>query len=460
LTEDEIIKAHVEEYPKFKLNPDPEADNLPILYWIPKLHKKPYKARFIANSKSCSTKRLSVILTSCLTEIKAHWQRYSLKTYEQSGINYFWSIKNSNEFLSKLDKKQHYVNSISTYDFSTLYTTLPHGLIKTKLFNLISRTFGREISKNNNKVICCNTKKAFFSYDKNDNYINWTCEDVCNALEFLIDNIFVRLGNDIYRQIVGIPMGTNCAPLIADLFLFCFEMEFMHKYREDNLIISAFNSTSRYLDDICNIDNDYFHNKISEIYPKELKLNKANTSNVEASFLDLNLSIHNGIIHSKIYDKRDDFNFKIVNYPNLSGNIPSSPSYGVYISQLIRFARTCSKAEDFHNRNLFITSKLLKQGYRYHKLRATFAKFYKRSEDSLTKYKCTLKSFLNKGISHPKFYGDIIYKIRKISKLTDFNVKCSSILKKYLNRGYKASTLKYTVYQLMGLNGFDNILKS
>ena len=94
-------------------------------------------------------------------------------------------------------------------------------------------------------------------------------------------------------------------------------------------IIEAFNSTSRYL------DNPYFEQMVCQIYPNELQLNKANSSDTEAPFLDLNLSITNGIVSSKIYDKRDDFNFEIVNFPFLDGDFPHSPSYGVYISQII-----------------------------------------------------------------------------------------------------------------------------
>ena len=90
----------------------------------------------------------------------------------------------------------------------------------------------------------------------------------------------------------------------------------------------------------------------------------------------LNLSIINGIVSSKNYDKSDDFNFEIVNFPFLNGDVPRSPSYGVYISQLIRFARVCSNVDDFNNRNLFSTAKLLKQGSRYHKIRKAFSKFY------------------------------------------------------------------------------------
>ena len=95
---------------------------------------------------------------------------------------------------------------------------------------------------------------------------------------------------------------------------------------------------------------------LGQIYPTELQLNKANSSDTEAPFLDLNLSITNGIASSKIYDKRDDFNFEIVNFPFLDGDVPRSPSYGVYISLLICFARVCSNVDDFNNRNYFLTA--------------------------------------------------------------------------------------------------------
>ena len=118
----------------------------------------------------------------------------------------------------------------------------------------------------------------------------------------------------------------------------------------------TFNSTSRYLDDLLNIDNPNFEQMVGQIYPTEPQLNKTNSSDTEAPFSDLNLSITNGIVSSKIDDKRDDFNFEIVNSPFLDGDVPRSPSYGVYISQLIRFARVCSNVDDFNNRNLFLTA--------------------------------------------------------------------------------------------------------
>ena len=118
-------------------------------------------------------------------------------------------------------------------------------------------------------------------------------------------------------------------------------------------IIEAFNSTSRYLDDLLNIDDPYFEQIVGQIYPTEPQLNKVNSSDTKAPILDLNLSITNGIVSSKIYDKRDDFNFEIVNFPFLDGDVPRFPSYGVYISQLIRFARVCSNVDDFITETYF-----------------------------------------------------------------------------------------------------------
>ena len=107
-------------------------------------------------------------------------------------------------------------------------------------------------------------------------------------------------------------MGTNCAPHVADLFLFCYERYFMLSLSDNNQtdIIEAFNSTSRYLDDLLNIDNPYFEQMVGQIYPIDFQLNKANSSDTEVPFLDLHLSITNGVVSSKIYDKRYDLILK------------------------------------------------------------------------------------------------------------------------------------------------------
>ena len=189
-------------------------------------------------------------------------------------------------------------------------------------------------------------------------------------------------------------MGTNCAPLVADLFLFCYERDFMLSLSDNNQsdVIEAFNSSSRYLDDLLNIDNPYFKQMVVQIYPTELQLNKANSSDTEAPFLDLNLSITNGIVS-------------------------------------FRFARVCSNVDDFNNRNLFLTAKLLKQGNRYHNIQKAFSKFYHRHSELIVKYNIGLKTLLQQGISEPIFYGDLVYKFKCIVRKPNFSDQFKKIVK-------------------------------
>ena len=117
--------------------------------------------------------------------------------------------------------------------------------------------------------------------------------------------------------------------------------------------------------------------------------------------MDLSLSISNGTVSTKTYDKRDDFDFDIVNYPFLDGDVSRRTSYGIYISQLISFARASSNVSDFNCRNKAQTAKLLKQGYRYHKLRNVFSKFYRLHSELVEKYNVSLRKLLQQGISEP-----------------------------------------------------------
>ena len=238
------------------------------------------------------------------------------------------------------------------------------------------------------------------------------------ALVYLLDNIFIRFGTKLYRQIIGIPMGTNCAPLVADLFLFCYERDFMKSLSPENQpdIIEAFNSNSRYLDDLLYIDNICFEQMVNRIYPAELQLNKANASDTKAPCLDLNLSISNDTDSTEIYDKRDNFHFDIVYFPFLDGDVLRRKSYDVYISQLIRFVKASSNVSDFNCRNKTQTTKLLKQSFCYHKLRKAFSKFFRRHSELVEKYNVSLRKLLQQSISEPEFYDDLVYRIRKIKK--------------------------------------------
>ena len=174
--------------------------------------------------------------------------------------------------LSKLKSRSFRATSLSTYDFSTLYTTLPQ-------------------------------KAFFFTSTDHRGYKLWSCQNVCDSLSYLLD--YINFGIELYRDMVGILMGKNCAPLVADLFIFSYEKNFMTSLSDENQAdtTEAFNSTSRYLEDLLNIDNLYFKGISNQIYPPELQLNKANTSDTKAPLLDLQISISNGFVSSKIYDK-------------------------------------------------------------------------------------------------------------------------------------------------------------
>ena len=200
---------------------------------------------------------------------------------------------------------------------------------------------------------------------------------------------------------------------------------------------------------------------VSRIYPPELQLNKANTSDTEAPVLDLRLSISNGFVSSKIYDKRDDFDFDIVNFPFLDGDVPRSTSDRVYISQLTRFARVSSHVVDFNARNKSLTAKLLQQGYQYHELRKTFSKFYRRHYDLVSKYSVGLKTLLHQGLSEPEFYGDLVYKLKKKNVgRADFSDQFRKIIVRYKRIGYNINIMRLSaclVFNPITVNNFASL---
>ena len=184
-------------------------------------------------------------------------------------------------------------------------------------------------------------------------------------------------------------MGSNCAPLPADLFLYSYEAEFIQNLVKQGhrTLAKMFNLTFRYIDDVLSLNNSNLSDHLHRIYPDELEIKDTTDSLNSASYLDLHLEHDkNGRLSTRIYDKRDDFDFQIVNYPYLCSNIPSSPAYGVYISQLIRYSRVCSDYHDFLQRCVVLTERLLKQGYVRPRLVKTLKKFYGRHHELVKRY--------------------------------------------------------------------------
>ena len=142
--------------------------------------------------------------------------KHSETAFSNSNVKYFWSIKNSSEFIEKFRLRNFQGSQVSSFDFSTLYTSLPHDLIKAKVLSPVKFCFNREPKT----YLCTSDKAEFFSNKKYDSYACWTFTELCEACTFLMENIYVQFDGMVYQQIMGIPMGTNCVTFIADLFLY------------------------------------------------------------------------------------------------------------------------------------------------------------------------------------------------------------------------------------------------
>ena len=209
-------------------------------------------------------------------------------------------------------------------------------------------------------------------------------------IEFLVDNIYVRFGRQLFQQRVSIPMGTNCVPLLADLFLYSYENEFLDKLIKEGKrkLARKFNLSYHYIDDLISFNNKRFKEFISDIYPKELTISETTESTSIASYLDLFFTRDtSNNITTKLYDKCDAFGFHIVKFLFMSSNIPSAPAYGVYASQIIRYGHCCSNYSDFLLHHRAIMTRLLSQGYKVNRLSNTFKKFYGRHTDLVGQYK-------------------------------------------------------------------------
>ena len=186
---------------------------------------------------------------------------------------------------------------------------------------------------------------------------------------------------------------------------------------------------------------------------KRLQLNKANTSDKETSFLDLNLKVICSDVHTSVYEKRDDFGFPIVIFPLLSGDVPRLQSYGIYISQLVRFARCYTSISGFNSENLQIicTSKILTQSYRYIKLRKAFGKFFPSYFDlSSNLGVISFQEYVTEGISHPVFHGDQVYKLRRVKYEANFVSSGSKIVKHLRRRKYDPVIIERTIGLVFG----------
>ena len=205
-----------------------------------------------------------------------------------------WILKNSKELLENL-KSRDFFSKIDSkiYDLSTLYTTIPHNKLKSGLFQIIDNCFLNKNGTRKYKFLVIGKQDTYFVRHHSDSPYKYSEADIKSMLGFLVDNIYVVFGDQVFQQSVGIPMGTNCAPLLADLFLYSYEAEFIQKLLRDNTkqLAVSFNHTFRYIDDVLPIKNHNFHNYVHLKYPDELEIKDTTESDKSASYLDILLNI-------------------------------------------------------------------------------------------------------------------------------------------------------------------------
>ena len=289
-----------------------------------------------------------------------------------------------------------FTDSTVSYDFCTLYTNLPHTKIKEAFRILFKTVFHRE----SKAFINVNLKKAFFSDNSTRGYTSLKESDFNKILFFILDNIYVKFGSKIFKQKKGIPIGLDSGQDIANLLLYYYESDYVKELSRDDIVTARkFCNSSRYIDDLFSADFSDFGDHLPHIYPPELELTKSNNDDLRVDYLDLRIVSDNNSLNFSLYDKRDAFNFEVVNFPFLDSCIPRNPALGVYYGQLIRIARICTKFEDFYERTRALSGKLLRQGYKHRELLKLTVKFFRVRSNLIDKYHVSdINTFLNRVI--------------------------------------------------------------
>lgn len=390
---EEIVENNIMFCKRFGLQLTEEQKCLPIMYWTPKMHKTPIGARFIVASKNCSTKPLSKVVSRVFSLIFNTIESYHKSSLFYTGYNKFWVVQNSFPIVEKLKviNTRKKAKTISTFDFSTLYTTLPHNMLVDVLKDMISFVFK---ASTRNKLGFSDHSLYWTSKGKERRF--FTEQSLGNAVEFLIKNCFFVVGNLVFKQNIGIPMGIDPAPFWANLFLYDFEHKFIKNLISTGSdLVFKFHSAKRFIDDLCSLnDGGAFGEHFRHIYPIELELKLEHQGN-HASFLDLDITIEDGMFVYKLYDKRDKFPFFIVRMPHLSSNIPQYVFYGATFSELLRIGRCSMRFDDFAIRASALMKRMLHQGGDEKILRRQISKALKRYPDVFQSFGKTLTEIQN-----------------------------------------------------------------
>ena len=368
-------------------NEDEEYNCLPTIYWLPKMHKKPSGARFIIAGKKCVNKKITKHITSAFKLCFKQVESYHKKSHYYSWTKTFWVIQNNMpplESITKINKRKN-AHQISTFDFSTLYTKIPHDKLLEVLFNVVDFVFK---GGTRDVISIDGLGNPSWSTTKKGKTFSFSKTSLKEAIRYILNNCYFSFGNILLRQIIGIPMGTDPAPFFANLFLAFYENKWINCQRKLNILNTRkMNNTFRFIDDLLSLNDDsIFELNYNSIYPTEMELKKENSSNDTATFLDINITIENGKFSTKLFDKRDNFGFDIVRMPFASSNMPIKMFYGSIGAEFLRIARATSKIEDLGSSCKQLLTRMSNQGSLQSKTRSTLTKIIQRHQDTFEKY--------------------------------------------------------------------------
>jgi hypothetical protein len=352
------------------LNLIPPCDKLPYTYWTPKFHKPTLSQRFIVSYADCSIKPLANKLSLAFRIILKQIESFGKMLHRVTGIKHCWIINNSLAIVQYLDTVNERCSgrNITTYDFATLYTKLAHEDILESMNIVIDLAF----KKSKFKFISVYDASSSWSNKPRPGTFKFDAASLKDSLKFILEHSYFSVGSVVFQQRIGIPIGVDCAPAIANLTLFRYEYEYMAKLLRSNYRRALrFNGTFRLMDDISSVNSDgVFQEDIPLIYPVSLELKKENDGDASANILDLTVELNERLrtFSYKLYDKRDKFKFDIVNYPDLGGNIAKVCGLGVVKSELKRYSKLSSKFSDYYNRKKLLFEKVLNKGYLLHKI--------------------------------------------------------------------------------------------
>ena len=366
-----------------KLNRFIKVNNkLPFLYWSSKMHKMPPNFRYITSGRDTVLSSLSEKIGLCLQTLLKCDKANSKFLHKYHDYNDFFVVDNRDPIIDYMNYANGCNNrnkSVKTYDFTSLYTKIPHRKLKRNLKTFIEKVFNAK----KKSYINISKNRAYFATKFSNQVISLKCEELIKHINFIIDNSYIHFDGKCYRQKIGIPMGTSCAPHVANIFLHVYEYEFI-----DDLVISGNMDTARklknmfrYQDDLIvfedkQVDGNYaFSDSIQYIYPREMELKSTNISLNTCTYLDLRISIYQGKYNFKSYDKRNDFDFEVINYPYKNSNIPTNPAYGIFTSQLVRQCRINKNAVYFKKEVGKLCKKFIRQGFDFAVLKDRYMSF-------------------------------------------------------------------------------------